>query len=134
MRLDSESTWQEAERGSISPDSLLALEWRCVQVWKVVRCADKQTYAIKEVDLGGLTRKEQEDCVREVHVLARMDCPYIIKYFDCFMEDSKLYIVTEYAPGVHRSAIRFVHTCMHHLPAMYVCCIHNWHSGNSPSL
>ena len=64
-----------------------------------MRKADKVTYALKEVDLTGLSRKEQEDCVREVHVLARMDCPYIIKYFDCFMEGSKLYIVTEYAPG-----------------------------------
>lgn len=76
-----------------------------LQVWKVVRKADKQTYALKEVDLGGLSRKEQEDCVREVHVLARMDCPYIIKYYDCFMKDAKLYIVTEYAPGTQHASM-----------------------------
>jgi NIMA (never in mitosis gene a)-related kinase 1/4/5 len=49
-------------------------------VWKVVRKADSSTYALKEVDLSGLSRKEQQACVHEVHVLARMDCPYIIKY------------------------------------------------------
>jgi hypothetical protein len=71
-----------------------------MQVWKVVRRADCTTYALKEVTLTGLSRKEQEDCVHEVHVLAKMDCQYITKYFDCFVENQKLYIVTEYAPGV----------------------------------
>ena len=32
-------------------------------------------------------------------MLAKMDSPYIVKYFDCFVENGKLYIVTEYAPG-----------------------------------
>ena len=86
-----------------------------LQVWKVVRKVDAATYALKEVALTGLSRKEQEDCVHEVHVLSKLDCPYIVQYFDCFVENQKLYIVTEYAPGVcsHRP---IAHACERRSP------------------
>lgn len=31
-------------------------------------------------------QQEQEECVKEVEMLALLDCPYIIKYYDSFVE------------------------------------------------
>ena len=55
-------------------------------VWKVVRKADKQVYAMKEVEIHGMSRKEQEECIKETQVLANLDSEYIIKYYDSFLE------------------------------------------------
>lgn len=66
-------------------------------VFKVVRKVDRVTYAMKEIDLAGMSRKEQEECIRETRVLSSLECDYIIKYYDSFLERGKLYIVTEYA-------------------------------------
>lgn len=66
-------------------------------VWKAIRKVDKQTYAMKEIDLNGMTRKEQEECIKETQVLASLDSEFIIKYYDSFLEKGKLFIVTEYA-------------------------------------
>eukprot|EP00199_Chlamydomonas_sp_CCMP681_P000941 CAMPEP_0119104632 /NCGR_PEP_ID=MMETSP1180-20130426/2800_1 /TAXON_ID=3052 ORGANISM="Chlamydomonas cf sp, Strain CCMP681" /NCGR_SAMPLE_ID=MMETSP1180 /ASSEMBLY_ACC=CAM_ASM_000741 /LENGTH=504 /DNA_ID=CAMNT_0007089451 /DNA_START=36 /DNA_END=1546 /DNA_ORIENTATION=+ len=66
-------------------------------VFKVVRKVDRMTYAMKEIDLQGMSRKEQEECIRETRVLSSLDSDYIIKYYDSFLERGKLYIITEYA-------------------------------------
>jgi len=68
-------------------------------VWLAVRKWDNKSYAVKEIDLADLGRKEQEECIREVQVLAALDCPYIIKYYDSFLDKGRLYIVMEYAVG-----------------------------------
>uniref|UniRef100_A0A061SER0 non-specific serine/threonine protein kinase n=1 Tax=Tetraselmis sp. GSL018 TaxID=582737 RepID=A0A061SER0_9CHLO len=68
-------------------------------VWLAVRKWDKKSYAIKEIDLADLGRKEQEECIKEVQVLAALDCPFIIKYYDSFLDKGRLYIVMEYAVG-----------------------------------
>ena len=36
---------------------------------------------------------------RQARVLAGMDSKYVIKYYDCFLEDGKLNIVMQYAPN-----------------------------------
>ncbi|GAX78668.1 hypothetical protein CEUSTIGMA_g6106.t1 [Chlamydomonas eustigma] len=66
-------------------------------VYKVVRKVDRMIYAMKEIDLQGMSRKEQEECIRETRVLSSLDSDYIIKYYDSFLEKGKLYIITEYA-------------------------------------
>jgi len=68
-------------------------------VWLAVRKWDNKSYAVKEIDLADLGRKEQEECIREVQVLAALDCPHIIKYYDSFLDKGRLYIVMEYAVG-----------------------------------
>lgn len=42
--------------------------------------------------------QEQEECVKEVEMLALLDCPYIIKYYDSFVEQ-----VCTHAPPAPRS-------------------------------
>ncbi|KAL6749037.1 NIMA-related kinase 4 [Haematococcus lacustris] len=66
-------------------------------VFKVIRKVDRVTYAMKEIDLAGMSRKEQEECIRETRVLSSLDSDFIIKYYDSFLERGKLYIITEYA-------------------------------------
>ncbi|KAG1671969.1 hypothetical protein FOA52_013341 [Chlamydomonas sp. UWO 241] len=66
-------------------------------VFKVLRKADRMVYAMKEIDLAGMSRKEQEECIRETRVLSSLDSDFIIKYYDSFLERGKLYIITEYA-------------------------------------
>lgn len=66
-------------------------------VYKVIRKVDGITYAMKAIDLQGMSRKEQEECIRETRVLSSLDSNFIIKYYDSFLEQGKLYIITEYA-------------------------------------
>lgn len=53
-------------------------------VYKVTRKADQQQYALKEIDLRSMSEQEQEDCIKECSVLAALDSPYIIKFYDSF--------------------------------------------------
>jgi serine/threonine protein kinase len=39
--------------------------------------------------------QEQEECIRETQVLALLDSPHIIRYYDSFLNGSRLFIVTE---------------------------------------
>eukprot|EP00899_Mesostigma_viride_P029183 jgi/Mesvir1/944/Mv17498-RA.1 len=66
-------------------------------VYKVSRKADHKTYVIKQIMIDQLDRSEQEDAIKEVHVLAALDCKYVIKYYDSFLDAGKLNIVMEYA-------------------------------------
>ena len=31
--------------------------------------------------------QEQEECIKEVQILASLDCPYVIRYFDSFLNN-----------------------------------------------
>lgn len=55
-------------------------------VYKVARKADGQQYALKEIDLRCMSEQEQEDCIQECSVLAALDSPYIIKFYDSFLQ------------------------------------------------
>jgi hypothetical protein len=85
-------------------------------VFKVLRKADRMVYAMKEIDLAGMSRKvsvererciargeprltharvprraqEQEECIRETRVLSSLDSDFIIKYYDSFLERVRL--------------------------------------------
>ena len=66
-------------------------------VYEVTRHADALTYAIKQMELKGMNQREQSDVVKEVQLLASFDSPYIIKYFDSFIDQSVLCLVMEFA-------------------------------------
>ncbi|KAL3142029.1 hypothetical protein ABBQ32_004664 [Trebouxia sp. C0010 RCD-2024] len=66
-------------------------------VWQALRRLDGKTYAVKELDLTCLDKQEQRDCVQEIRLLSDLESPYIIKYFDSFLDQGHVYIVTEFA-------------------------------------
>lgn len=55
-------------------------------VYQVTRKLDGRQYALKEIDLRCMSEQEQEDCIRECSVLAALDCPHIIKFYDSFLQ------------------------------------------------
>lgn len=61
------------------------------------RKADDEVYCIKQIDIAAVTPEEEEEAVREVHLLASFDHRYVIRYFDSFVDDEMLHIVMEYA-------------------------------------
>ena len=68
-------------------------------VYKAVRKDNGRVYALKQVNITNMNRAEREEAVDEARVLAEMDSKYVIKYYDCFLEDGKLNIVMQFAPN-----------------------------------
>ena len=68
-------------------------------VYLVRRLADNKIYALKTVILEKLSKKEQENSVNEVRILASVNHPNVIGYKEAFWDDSgsTLNIVMEYA-------------------------------------
>ncbi|KAA6377657.1 MAG: putative G2-specific protein kinase nimA [Streblomastix strix] len=63
----------------------------------VRRIADGKMYALKEINIKPMSHSEREDAVNEIRILASFKHPNIIRYREAFVENDKLYIVTEYA-------------------------------------
>ena len=68
-------------------------------VYLVTRKQDNKIYALKTVTLEKLSKKEQENSVNEVRILASVTHPNVIGYKEAFWNDkeSSLNIVMEYA-------------------------------------
>ena len=68
-------------------------------VYLVRRRQDNKIYALKTVILEKLNKKEQENSVNEVRILASVNHPNVIGYKEAFWDDAKssLNIVMEYA-------------------------------------
>jgi len=66
-------------------------------VFRVCRLSDGQKYAMKQVDIKKMSPKERKATVNEVRVLAAFDSPYVLRFYECFVEEDKLHIVTDYA-------------------------------------
>lgn len=68
-------------------------------VYKVQRRSDGKVYALKKVKITQLSKKEQENALNEIRILASFESPFIISYKEAFFdEDIKvLCIVMEYA-------------------------------------
>ena len=58
---------------------------------------DGSVYVIKQVKILAMSRKEQEAAINEVRILASLDSPYVIKYYDSFIDGDSLNIVMELA-------------------------------------
>jgi NIMA (never in mitosis gene a)-related kinase len=67
------------------------------QVYKAKRVADGVTYAVKVVNLNALKPDEIETSVNEIRLMASFTSPFIIRFYDSFCNNKRLYIVTEYA-------------------------------------
>jgi serine/threonine protein kinase len=79
--------------------SWLELAMPCVPVltYMTYAAADNNMYVIKQVKILVMSRKEQEAAINEVRILASLDSPYVIKYFDSFIDADSLNIVMELA-------------------------------------
>ena len=68
-------------------------------VYLVTRKADQKIYALKSVTMDKLTKKEQQNSVNEVRILASVSHPNVIGYREAFWDDNAqtLNIVMEYA-------------------------------------
>ena len=68
-------------------------------VYLVTRKADQKLYALKTVFLEKLNKKEQENSVNEVRLLASISHPNVIEYKEAFWDDknSTLNLIMEYA-------------------------------------
>lgn len=65
-------------------------------VYKVRRKADKNFYVMKSINISQMDRRGQQESVNEVKILASLDSPYIVKYFDSFIENKTLNIIMEF--------------------------------------
>ena len=70
-------------------------------VYLVRRKVDNKNYALKTVFLEKLNKKEQENSVNEVRLLASISHPNVIGYKEAFLDEntSTLNIIMEYADG-----------------------------------
>ena len=68
-------------------------------VYLVTRKEDQQIYALKSVTMEKLNKKEQQNSVNEVRILASVNHPNVIGYKEAFWDDQNntLNIVMEYA-------------------------------------
>ncbi|EEH51744.1 uncharacterized protein MICPUCDRAFT_23057, partial [Micromonas pusilla CCMP1545] len=71
------------------------------EVFACVRRDDpsRRLVVVKKITMGA-KRSDQEDAMNECRVLAKLDSPYVTKYYDSFVENGgkELCIVMEYAP------------------------------------
>eukprot|EP00762_Andalucia_godoyi_P001143 ANDGO_01927.mRNA.1 Putative serine/threonine-protein kinase A len=66
-------------------------------VHRVLRHSDGQEYAMKEVKIKSMSQREREEAVNEIRLLASVNHPAVVRYHEAFVEDDKLFIVTEFA-------------------------------------
>mmetsp|Transcript_22916 Transcript_22916/g.35254 ORF Transcript_22916/g.35254 Transcript_22916/m.35254 type:complete len:112 (-) Transcript_22916:2256-2591(-) len=68
-------------------------------VFKILRKADGQIYALKKVKLGSMSQKERENAINEVRILASVKHPNVIQYKEAFVDSASkcLCIIMEYA-------------------------------------
>ena len=60
------------------------------------RTKDDCIFVIKIVRIAELSCKEQEEALNEVRILALIDSPFVVKYFDFYLETNSLHIVMEF--------------------------------------
>ena len=56
---------------------------------------------------------EASAVIQEVHILASLQHPFIVRYFDSFVERSKLFLVMEYAPNGSLATVLAQHQRTH---------------------
>lgn len=70
-------------------------------VYKVTRISDGESYALKKVKIRSLKKKEKENALNEIRILASIDNPYVVAYKEAFINslDGDLCIVMEFLGG-----------------------------------
>lgn len=66
-------------------------------VYQATRETDGRTYAIKKVDTRKMGAKDRAEAVNEIRILASIAGAHIISFFEAFVEQDILYIITEFA-------------------------------------
>ena len=68
-------------------------------VYKVRRLSDNKDYAMKRIKINGVTLKEKAYALNEIRILASLNHPNIIQYYESIFEhkNNTLNIIMEYA-------------------------------------
>ena len=69
------------------------------RVWLVLADKTNRKYAIKEIQVSGMTSRDKEQALTEVSALGRCKHVNIIRYKEAFVERGMLNIAMEYADG-----------------------------------
>jgi hypothetical protein len=73
-------------------------------VFKVKNIIEQQFYAIKKIPSNG-SESESDKNLKELMILSRLRCDYIVRYYSAWRENSTLYIQTEFCYTTLKSAI-----------------------------
>lgn len=68
-------------------------------VYKVRRKIDKSIYVLKQINIAQMNTKLRKEALNEVKILASLDNPFIVKYFESFIEKNNLNIIMEFCEG-----------------------------------
>jgi len=68
-------------------------------VFKVKRKHDKKIYVIKQINISQLNKNMTAIALNEVQILSSLENPFIVKYFDSFIDKNYLNIVMEHCEG-----------------------------------
>lgn len=61
-------------------------------VFKVRRLMDEHIYVVKTVRIVELSFKEQSEAINEVQILAQLKSPFVVRYYDSFIDKDSLHI------------------------------------------
>lgn len=67
--------------------------------YQVQRVDDGREYALKATDMSKLSRVERISLVEEIRYLASLSHPNIVRYYEAFVEEQWLCIITELVMG-----------------------------------
>eukprot|EP01052_Picozoa_sp_SAG31_P069293 SAG31_NODE_28112_length_415_cov_0.892405_1_plen_116_part_01 len=67
-------------------------------VYKVLRSADAECYALKTINTRGMSQRGRQAAVNEISLLASIGHSFVVQYFEAFVHGELLCIVTEFAP------------------------------------
>lgn len=62
----------------------------------VTRIKDNRQYALKEINVQHMHLRDRMDQLNEIRILASIYHPNVLGYYEAFIENGKLYIVTDY--------------------------------------
>jgi NIMA (never in mitosis gene a)-related kinase len=65
--------------------------------WKVEH--EKKPFIMKKISLTGLTNNKRKYLLSELKIISEHNCRHIIKYYNSFIQDDCLCIITEYCSG-----------------------------------
>ena len=68
-------------------------------VYKVRRKTDKNIYVLKQINISQMNTNLRSSALNEVKILSSLDNPYIVKYYDSFVEKNFLNIIMEFCEG-----------------------------------
>lgn len=67
-------------------------------VYRVRRLSDGLDYAMKQINVTQMNSQERKKAINEIRILASVaSCPYLVRFYEAFLENDTLYIVTDYA-------------------------------------